>query len=128
MSLADGPCKVESRSFRKDLSRSFGVGQGEEATAEVVLHGAWAQYASHEVWHGGQVDSWREHDDGRRCLIRRFAYGLEAEAVRLLLAYGGGVEVRSPLALRQALAAEFEAGAARNGPDGREVGARRREG
>ena len=122
----DGPAKREPRGFRRQLLRGLGVGSGVWVEADIRLFGPWARYASHEVWHPAQVDCWQTSETGERSLNRKFSYALEQEAVRLLLSCGGGVEVRSPLVLRQALAAAFAAGAARNASDGREVGQRGR--
>ena len=122
---ADGPHRREPRGFRKDLARGMGVGAGEPRRAEILLSGGWARFVSHEVWHPRQRDDWLDKGSGTPVLRRQFTYFLEQEVVRRLLPGGADVEVRTPLSLRLAVHAAFEAGARRNAPDGREVGATR---
>jgi predicted DNA-binding transcriptional regulator YafY len=108
--LATTACEVGDDALDRHFASGYGIFAGSDTKeAELLFDASRARWVSRETWHPRQDG--RLQPDGTYLL--RFPYSREPELVMDILRYGSGVEVLAPQSLRDAVAAEIRATAAR---------------
>lgn len=99
----------EDFDFETYVGSAFGVIAEEPSHVRIVFDERWADWVAERNWHASQQLVRR--DDGRLELVMEV--GGVADIRIWVLSFGSGAEVLEPVSLRDAVAAELEAGAAR---------------
>jgi predicted DNA-binding transcriptional regulator YafY len=108
--LATPAREVSDDALDRHFASGYGIFAGSDTKeAELRFDASRARWVSRETWHPRQDG--RLQPDGTYLL--RLPYSREPELVMDILRYGSSVEVLAPQSLRDAVAAEIRAAAAR---------------